>query len=213
MMPKIDCGHHSGVIEGQQSFRFDEQAVKVGGGRLKLFVFMLFPHEGLDDPDGGNVFLHTGVEVVIAAEDFVENLHGDDHDAAEDCDEEDDSNQEHQAQLGTDDQAHDVAEDKSQRGTDCYPNDHHEGILHIGDICGHPGHQTRDAELINVGKGEGLNIAIDGLPQVGCQSGGSSGCGFTGQSGEYQSQESHYYHQSAITVNRWQDWPAPDHGQ
>src|SRR5699024_11128202 len=74
---KIDCGHHSGVIEGQQSFRFDEQAVKVGGGRLKLFVFMLFPHEGLDDPDGGDVFLHTGVEVVIAAEDFVENLHGD----------------------------------------------------------------------------------------------------------------------------------------
>ena len=165
---------------------------------------MVLPDEGLHHADGGDVLLNAGVQVIVAPEDLVEDFHGDHHDGPQHHDQEHHSDQEGEAQLGADDKAHDVAEDQHQRGTHRDADDHHEGILHVGDVGGHTGDQAGYAELVDVGEGKGLDVVVDGLPQVGRQAGGGAGREFAGRRAEGQAQQSQNHHYDSVTVNHRQ---------
>ena len=125
---------------------------------------MLLPDKCLYHPDGGDIFLYAGVQVIVPAEHFPENLKRYYHDSSDHDHQEDHRDQEHSAQVGADDQAHGETEDQVQRRPHRHTDHHHKRVLHVGNICGHTGHQTWHAEFVNIGKGKGLDIGVDGLP-------------------------------------------------
>ena len=49
-------------------------------------------------------------------------------------------------------QAHQETENQVERRADRHADDHHERVLHVGDIGRHTGDKARYAELVDVGK-------------------------------------------------------------
>ena len=168
---EVDGDHHRGVVEGEQALGLDEHLVERLGGLGELAALVVLTHEGLDHADGGDVLLHAGVQVVVLAEDLIEYLHRHDHYDAEYDGEEHHGYEEGEAQAGADDEAHGIAEYEHERGADGYADEHHERVLYIRDICGHPGDEAGNAELVDVGEREGLYVAVYRLAQVGGEAG------------------------------------------
>ena len=196
--------HHGGVVEGQQALGLDEHLIQVAGGLGELAVLVALPHEGLHHTDGGDVLLDAGVEVVVLLEHPVEDVQSHHHDGTQHYHQEHHRKKEHLAGGGTDEQAHGEAEHKQHGGPHRHTNHHHKGVLHVGDVGGHAGDQSGDAELVDVGKGKGLNARIDGLSEIGGQSGGRAGGVLTSQSAKQQAHQSQHHHDDTVAVHHWQ---------
>ena len=201
---EIDRHHHGRVVEGQQALSLDEQIVQVLGGPGELLVLIVLPDKGLDHPNGGDILLDAGVQIVILFEHLVEYLQGGQHDGADHHHQEHHGDQKGQAELDIDNQAHDIAENQRQWGAYRHPDHHHEGHLHVGDVGGHPGDQAGHAELVDVGKGKSLDPVVDGLPQVCGEARRGAGGEFARQGAKDQAQEGHDNHENAVAVDHRQ---------
>ena len=92
---EVNCDHHGRVIERQKALCFHRKIVKHFGRSGEFFVFIIFTHECLDHADGGDVFLHAGVQVVVPLEYLAENLKSNHHNGSDDRYQEDYGDQEH----------------------------------------------------------------------------------------------------------------------
>ena len=218
---EVHGDHHGRAVEGQQALGLDRQVVQIPGGLGEFLVLKALPDEGLHHPDGGYVLLNAGVQVVVLAEHLAEDAQGDHHDGADDHHQEGQGDEEGEAQLHVDVHAHGEAEDQGQGRAHRDADDHHKGLLHIGDVGGHAGDQAGHAELVDVGKGKGLNVGVNGLPQVGGQAGGGAGGKAAGGGAEDQAEQGHDHQNGAVAVHRGQvaglqalsDQPGGDKGQ
>ena len=61
----VDGRHHQGRVVGQDFFGLEKQLLHVAGGLFELFALKILAHIRLDHADGGNVFLHALVQIVI----------------------------------------------------------------------------------------------------------------------------------------------------
>ncbi len=162
----VDHQHHDGVVEGQPALGFDKKPVELFGRLLELFVLIVLPDEGFDHPDGRDVLLHRGVQVLVPAEHFVEDPDRLAHDQDKGRCQDGDGHQEDAAQPYTDEKTHKHAADQHQGRADRYPQDHLVGVLDVGDVGGHTGDQAGGTVLVDVRKGKGLHLGVDGVPQV-----------------------------------------------
>ena len=201
---EVDRYHHRGVIEGKQALCLDGELVEHVAGLVELLALVAFAHKGLYHADGADVLLHAGVQVVVTAEDLVEDLERHDHYQPEHHHEENDRYQEGGRYLQADVHAHCKAEDEVQRGAHCDAGAHHEGQLHVRDVGGHTSDQTGHRELVDVGEGEGLYIIVNGLAQICRESGGGVGRKLAGQRAEAQADDRHEYHQETVADNNGQ---------
>ena len=117
----IDHQHHHRVVQGQDALGFHEEAVEGVGGLLKLLVLIVLPDEGLHHPDGGDVLLDAGVEVVVPVKDLLEQGQGDRHDDPQGHHQHHHGHQEDQAQPGADQEAQDQGGQQHQGGADADP--------------------------------------------------------------------------------------------
>ena len=115
-------------------------------------VLVVLPDKGLDHPDGRDIFLYAGIQVVVAPEHFIEDAGGVQHNVDEGCGQHHDGCQKDQAQPGADEEAHDHAADEHQRGTHGNAQNHLIGILQVGDVCRQAGDKTCGAEFVDIRK-------------------------------------------------------------
>ena len=213
---RVDGEHHTGHHDDHPFFRLDEQVVQVEGGFHELLVFVVFPDEGLDDADGGNILLDARVEVIVPFEDFPEQAHdlhaegggndGDEHQNA----------QKHQRDLFIDDEAHHQREDEHQRRADRDAEDHLERVLHVRDVGRHAGDEAGRAELVDVREGVGLDLLVHRPSQVPGKAGGRERAEPARCHAEQKAQECHTEHGHAVFHDiahvSLADAPVDDHG-
>jgi len=127
---------------------------------------MPLPHKGLDDAHAGQVLLCDGVHLVDGV------LHGGKERvrAAVDQHQRDHhkGRQHHQDQreLWTGEHHHHQRADHEQGRAHEHAQHHHQDLLHLSDVVGEPRDELAGAQLIQVGKGKGLDLAIERLTQV-----------------------------------------------
>ena len=206
-----DPGHgdHAGIhtdlhqrhIEGQDALRLGEVHVDLLGDLAELLYFMVLPNKGLHHPDAQQVLLHHVVQVVIALEDPFKNGVGPGHDERQADAQDRDDHQEDQCQLGVDAQGEYPGADQHDGGPDRDTDDHHKSHLDVGHVCGQAGDDAAGGELVNVGKGELLDIPIHLPPQIPREARRGLGAETAGQSAADQRQNSHSHHGEAVGGN------------
>ena len=102
----VNGGEHGGVIEAQAALGVDELVVQALAGLGVLLVLKALAHKALDHADGGDVFLHGGVQSVIVLEHAVEDVESGDHDTGQHDDQEHHSHHEDQRQRAADHHGH-----------------------------------------------------------------------------------------------------------
>ena len=190
--------HHHRVIQRQNPFGFDEKPVKPVSCVPEFFIFKAFPDEGFYHADGGDIFLHAGVQVVISAEDLIKNLRGFQHDKNQNGSQKKNGDQKNGGQAGADEEAHYHAADQHERGPNRDAQDHLPGVLDVGHIRGHPGHQPCGAVFVDVGKRKFLYLFIDAVPQVAGEAAGRLRGAGPCQNAEGQAAESHEKHEASV---------------
>ena len=139
---------------------------------MKFSCLIIFAHIRFDHADGGNIFLHALVQVVIFAEGLAEVLGGAAHDKDERAAQQDNCDQIDACQLTIDGKGHDQRHDHAGRRTDRHAQQHLVGVLDIRHIGGHAGDKARRGVFVNVGKAEGLDVAEHRAAQVAGKAGG-----------------------------------------
>ena len=182
----VNGGEHGRVVEAQAALGLDELVVQALAGLGVLLVLKALAHKALDHTDGGHVFLHRGVEVIVVLEHAVKDVEGGDHDAGQHHHQKDYRHHEHQRQRAADDHSHEQCKHQMHRGTHAHALDHLERILHVGHVGGHTGDKARRGELVDVGEGIVLDVLIHGIAQIAGKAGGCLGGIFTGQNAQQQ---------------------------
>ena len=107
----------------------------------------------------------------------------------------------HACQTRADDEGHDHGTDQSGRRPHTHAQYHLISILHIGHVRGKPCHQSRCAELVDIGKAEGLDILIHGLPQIPREAGRGPSAVLAPHDAEGKAQKRRHHHQRADDIN------------
>ena len=190
--------HHHRAVDGDGLLSLHEQAIHIFRSLVELLLLVVFPNEGLHHTNGRNVFLHAGVQVVILVENIIEQPHSPTHNEDQANGQHRNCHQEHQRQLMVDHKAHHHRQNHGHRSTHRNTQHHLIRILDIGYICGHTCNQACRGELINIRKGECLNVLIHGIAQIGCKTAGCRSRKLGRQQPEQQAQHGHGHHQQAI---------------
>ena len=148
---------------------------ELGIDGVELGFLVLGAHIRLNGTHGGEVFLHHAVEMVHRGLQLtVKRTHavGDDaqHDRQHGQDDREDRGErarQHQGIDQTDDERHRSA----HHGTEAVAD----GVLDDGDVGGHAGNERAGVVVVQVAKGERLDLTILGLAQVGTQARGHTG--------------------------------------
>ena len=188
---------HQGEGPGEDLFRGEEPPVDVLGGSAELVVFVILPDVSLHHPDGGDVFLDAGVQVVIPVEHLPEVDHGLGHNEEEKHTQHDHGYQIDAGQPGADEEGHHHGHQQGGGGPGAHPQDHHVGVLHVGHVGGQAGDETGGAELINVGEREGLDVFVHGLAQIPGQACGGPGAELGSQDAHNEAEHRQDQHQHA----------------
>ena len=156
-----------GVTEGLR-----RRVRELGIDGIELGLLVLGAHVRLDGAHGGEVLLHHAVEVVHRGLQLaVERAHtvGDNaqHDRQHGQDNREDRGERARQHQGID-QADDERHRSAHHGTKAVAD----GVLDDGDVGGHAGDKRAGVVVVQVAKGERLDLAILGLAQVGAQARG-----------------------------------------
>ena len=159
-----------GVTEGLR-----RRVRELGIDGVELGLLVLGAHIRLDGAHGGEVLLHHAVEVVHRDLQLtVKRTHavGDDaqHDRQHGQDNREDRGERARQHQGID-QADDERHRSAHHGTKAVAD----GVLDDGDVGGHAGDKRAGVVVVQVAKGERLDLAILGLAQVGTQARGHTG--------------------------------------
>ena len=197
----IDGQLHQGHDDQHAALSLHEQVVQVAGSRLELGAFEFFAHIGLHHANGGDVFLHAGVQFVVLLEYLGEDLHGaaqDDHQA--DGQEQQRPHVDH-GHLAVDPEGHENGADQRDGSAEAHPQDHLVGVLDVGHVGGQASDQAGGAEVVNVGKAEGLNVLKHALAQIAGKAGGGFCTPDGAQGAEQQAQQRYGGHGQAHSNN------------
>ena len=127
---------------------------------------MIFPDICLYNTDGTDVFLYTGVEVIVFAEYRLEISGGFADDQHQDTCQEKNGNKIYTGKSGIDEECHGHCTDQTCRGTGAHTQHHLISVLDVRHICGQTGDQTGCTEFVNVGKRKGLDVGEHCFPEV-----------------------------------------------
>ncbi len=163
---QIDHKLHQGGVEGHVAFRPAEALVQAGRDALELVLFKILPHEGLDHPDGLQVFLDHAVEGVVGVKDHGEQRVALAHQPVQAAPQQGDHDEEEQGELRAEDDAHGQGKDQHQGRPHGDADDHLIGGLDVGHVGGQAGDQAGGGKMVDVGKGKVLDVEIQVLPQV-----------------------------------------------
>ena len=161
--------------------------LEVGVGPREALVLVLLADEGLDHADVGHVLLHVGVEAVHLLLHRVEA--GEAHAEEEEDDQQDggDRHGQHQGQLTVQGDGHNEGADEHTGGTESHAEQGVDEVLELGDVVGEAGHQGACVELVDVGEGELLYLAVD----VGAEVGGEVHRGLSAEVGTAHTADHH----------------------
>lgn len=114
----VNGGHHQRRVEGKNFFSTQQQLLHIAGCLFELFTLVIFAHIRFDHADGGNIFLHVLVQVIVLFECGGEIVAGAGHDEHQAAAQNDDRHQIDGSQLGVDGERHDHGNDHAGRCTD-----------------------------------------------------------------------------------------------
>ena len=182
-----------GVAEGLR-----RRVRELGIDGVELCLLMLGAHVRLDGAHGGEVLLHHAIEVVHRGLQLtVERA-----DAVGD-------NAQHDRQYGQDDRKDRGKRARQNQGIDQTDDEGHrsahhgteavaDGVLDDGDVGGHAGDKRAGVVVVQVAKGERLDLTILGLAQVGTQARSHAcGCACVAQA-QYQRKRRAHQHARAL---------------
>ena len=104
-------------------------------------------------------------------------------------------------QTGVDSSRHNDRNNQRNRCTHAHTENHLVSVLQVGYIGGKSCYQSCGGILINVGKGEGLDVGIHRLSQVFGKTGGCPRTVFASHNSGKQTDSGNHYHQCAANVN------------
>ena len=197
----VNGGHHQRRVEGKNFFSTQQQILHIAGCLFELFTLVIFAHIRFDHADGGNIFLHALVQVIVLFECGGEVVAGAGHDEHQAAAQNDDRHQIDGSQLGVDGHCHDHGNDHAGRRTDGHTQNHLVSVLDVGHVGGHTGDQTGGGIFIDIGKAECLDIAVHGAAQISGVTGGSTRTKHTAQHAEQQAKGRCHDHPAANAVN------------
>ena len=197
----VNGGHHQRRVEGKNFFSTQQQILHIAGCLFELFTLVIFAHIRFDHADGGNIFLHALVQVIVLFECGGEVVAGAGHDEHQTAAQNDDRHQIDGSQLGVDGERHDHGNDHAGRRTDGHTQNHLVSVLDVGHVGGHTGDQTGGGIFIDIGKTECLDIAVHGAAQIAGVTGGSTRTKHTAQHAEQQAKGRCHDHPAANAVN------------
>ena len=200
----IDCQVHYRAVPGNYLLRLTEDVVDSAAGALEFLRLVLFPDIGLHHADGGYILLHTLVQHIISGKCLAEILGCSGYDNGKNGAEEHDRDQIHTGQLRTDIEGHEHGKEQTEGCTHTHSQDHLIGILNICHIGSQSCDQSGGAELIDVGKAEGLDILIHRFSQVLGKACGSLGSVHTSADTEHQTEYACQKHQHSHKINMFQ---------
>ena len=192
--------HHGGVHDQLEKGQVEHRVLEGGAAGvgellahlLEALLLVLPPDEGLDGPDAGEPLLDAAVQTVhgglLAA---VEGTH-----LADDQGQNEPQNRgadhKDQGQPGVHGKGQPDAQQEHHRPPDHGAQAAVDGVLHHGYVGGHPGHQGRGGEPVQVGEGEALELLILRLPQPPAEAvgrpGGEPGVDKSGDEGQARAQ-------------------------
>ena len=163
----VHAGLHERRIECDEALAAGEVLVDALADAAELANLVLLAVERLDHADACDIFLHHVVERVVGSENAVEDAAYAPHDKSERDGKDGDHGQEHKRNLPVDGKRHDPAEREHHGSAHAHADDHHVGVLHVGDIGGEACDDRAGRELVDVAKREGLHVVIHIVAQVG----------------------------------------------
>ena len=159
-----------GVTEGLR-----RRVRELGIDGVELGLLVLGAHIRLDGAHGGEVLLHHAIEVVHRGLQLtVERAHAVGDDAQHYCQHGQD-NREDRGERARQNQGIDQTDDEGHRSAHHGTKAVADGVLDDGDVGGHAGDKRAGVVVVQVAKGERLDLAILGLAQVGTQARGHTG--------------------------------------
>ena len=186
------------MVEGLQRLCTNEETVEGIGGTAELLYLMLLTHEGLHHADGRHILLDGAVQVVVAHEHLGEELHRARDDEVQSTSEHHQGREEDKAHAEVDEHAHQHGEHQIERSAHRGSQYHDERPLHVLHISGHARYEPTRREAVDIGKREGLDVAVHRLAQIVGKACRGLGRISSGQHTERQAQEGHHEHQPAI---------------
>lgn len=136
------------------------------GGFLKFVYFIFFSYISFDNANSGHIFLHAGIQVIIAIKNFMKYGRCFFHDQKQNDGQKTKREKENKTQFFIDKNAHDHAEDECKRCSYRNTNDHLKCILNICNIGRHSCNQAGCTEFIDIGKGIFLYMCIHAFSQI-----------------------------------------------
>ena len=165
-----DCGVHAKLhqrgVPSELLLRLFEVLVDALGDRVEFLLLVVLAHERFDDADAVQVFLHDAVEVVIRAENALEDRVRPRHNKVKAEREHRDDREEDQRELRVDRERRDERKDHHQRAAHRHADDHLVCILQVRHVGRQAGDDARRRKLINVREREGLHLVEHVVAQV-----------------------------------------------
>ena len=193
----IDRSHHDRAGIDDIAFSLYEHVVDILCGLGKLCLLIFLTDKGLDHADGGDILLDALVQIVITLEDLLEVAGGPVHDEHHNDGQEDDCCQINGGDPGADHKAHEHGRDQGDGSPHGHTQEHHVGVLDVGHVRRQPCHQSGGGEMVDVGKGEILDLYKHGFTQVPGQACGCPGSEISAADAESKAQKGHNDHLAA----------------
>ncbi len=171
--------HHHRLVENQYLFCPFVDFVDILTGFVKVSRLESFPDKGLHHPDARCVFLHEFIQLVVFFEHLHENRVNELHHPENQDSQYNQNRHDPPAQTAGGGEDHEQTGQHHEGGADGYTDDHLVGHLQVVHICHHAGDQAAGGELVDVFKGEVLNVPELRIPDVFRKSAGCNGCVFS----------------------------------
>ena len=195
---RIHTELHHGAVQCQDPLGPGEVGTDIPRCLRKLFFLVGFPHKGFDHPHGLDIFLHGAVQPVVFAEHLFEQGHSPGGDQGQPRAEKRHHEQKNPGHSPAHAEGHGKGKHQHQRRPDGRADDHHVGVLHVGHIGGHAGHQRGGGKVVDIFKGIVLDAVEQVFAQVAGQPAGGPGAGTPRQRPEGQRQRRHEHQQQPV---------------
>ena len=186
---RVDAQVHGRRVEAQDLLGAHEVVVDRFGDAAELAVLMLLAVERLDHADALQVLVHDVVQLVVGVEHAFEDRVHVGGQADEHHGQDRDDHEEHQRDLLADAEREDPGDDHHHRRAHGGADDHHVGVLQVGDVRGQARDDRTGGEPVDVGEAEALHLCEQVVAQVLGEARGADGRVLSGQEAARQRDE------------------------
>ena len=157
---------HQRVVERDDAVRPLKVPLHVFRRAVEFFDLVILSDVRFDHAHRLHVFLDGLVDRVVLFKYAREPRIGNPDDRRQRRHQHGDDDEIDHGHLRADGDAHHQREDKHQRAADRDADNHLKGVLHVGDVRRHTGHQRGRGELVDVCKGKFLNLIIEVVAEI-----------------------------------------------